>query len=149
MSLESAQRFLEELDANEQAKALLQASDGLDEEHELQALAAAARETGYDVTDEELLSVFASSKSAVAAGSDAVAEEIAELSEEELDKVAGGKGHSTCEDTYLDNENCSLHDNCKKVIQGYYFNDNPYCDSYSCCKGVALKPDCKLGRIGF
>ena len=70
------------------------------------------------------------------------------MGDDEVDSIAGGKDHYDCHDTYKDNENCWFNDNCKKYTNNYFDEDNPYCDSYSYCKGVAHKPDCKIGRIG-
>ena len=40
-------------------------------------------------------------------------------------------------------------DGCKKALHMYFDPDNPYCDNFSHCKGVAVKPNCLIGKIGF
>ena len=150
MAMEDLARFLDELGVNEKAQELLKASGtDLDEEEGLKFLASVARETGYDVADDELVDMFKSRVTRLVKKSDAAADEVLGLSDEELDKVAGGKGHSDCADTYLSDENCAFYDNCKQAVNMYYDSDDPYCDSYSHCRGVNRKPDCKLGRFGL
>lgn len=149
MAKEDVARFLDELDGNEKAKALLQASGAdLDDEEGFKVLASVAREIGYDVTDDEVVEVFKSRRAVLVKASDAAADECRQLSDDEMDKVAGGGDRSNCSDTYKEGENCWWEDNCKKAIIMYSNPDDPYCDSYSYCKGVSIKPDCKLGRIG-
>lgn len=147
---ENVARFLEELDGNEKAKALLEANAAnLDAEEGLKVLAAVARETGYDVTDDEVMGLFESRKATLVNTSKAAADEFLTLSDDELDSVAGGKGFNSCSESFQPDENCMFSDNCKKVITNYYFDENnAYCESYGFCKGIAIKPDCKLGRIG-
>ena len=142
--------ILEELDGNEEAKALLEASGAdLDDEEGAKVLAAVARETGYDVADEEVADLLKSRRATLVKTSDAAVGAFLKVSDDELDDVAGGKEHDNCTDTYKSNENCMWNDNCKKVINMYYEEDEPYCDSYSHCKGVAVKPNCLIGKIGF
>ena len=148
MAKEDVARFLDELDGNEKAKELLEASAAdLDAEEGFKVLASAARETGYDVTDDEVARLFEAKRAILVETSDDAADEVLGLSDDELDSVAGGKGFAACEDTYRTDDNCWVSDNCKKAVIFYYDEDNPYCDSYSYCKGIALKPDCKLGRL--
>ena len=137
--------ILEELDGNEEAKALLEASGAdLDDEEGCKVLAAAARETGYDVTDEEVTDLLKSQRAIMARASDDAADKWLKLGD-----VAGWKDHSNCHYTYKDGENCLAMDGCKKALIMYFDPDNPYCDSYSHCKGVAVKPNCLIGKIGF
>ena len=142
--------ILEELDGNEEAKALLEASGAdLDDEDGCKVLAAAARETGYDVTDEEVTDLLKSRRATLVKKSDDAVGAFLKVSDDELDDVAGGKDHSDCHFTYKDGENCVAMDGCKKALHMYFDPDNPYCDSYSHCKGVAVKPNCLIGKIGF
>ena len=142
--------ILEELEGNEEAKALLEARGAdLDDEEGAKVLTAAARETGYDVTDDEVADLLKSQRAIMAKASDDAAGKWLKLGDDELDDAAGGKDHSNCHYTYKDGENCWAMDNCKKVLIMYFDPDNPYCDSFSHCKGLACKPDCDNGRLGF
>lgn len=146
---ENAKRFLEELDANEKAQELLKAAAPEDPGEDASILARVARETGYEISDDEMREFLDELQKRHAATSDAVAEQIRVLNDAELDAVAGGGSHGDCKDTYKDNENCWWEDNCKKVVNFYYDVNDPYCDSNSLCSGFMTKPDCKIGKVGF
>lgn len=71
----------------------------------------------------------------VAKDSDNAADEVRELSSEQLDKVAGGKDHSDCQDTYISEENCFHNDGCDLAYHYYpnyacstAFSDGTICD---------------------
>ena len=153
MAIENAKKFLEELDRNEEALAMLnEERDVQDEEQQISLLGAAARTTGYDVTDGEILQLLSQSRE-IMKKTAKDAEKNVELSLDEMDAVAGGAGHDDCDDTYRDNENCIFLDNCKKLVRLYGtrdFGHNPiYCDSYAYCNNLMVKHDCKVGRVGF
>ena len=90
---ENVKKFFEELDGNEQAKALLKAASANGAEPDIAALARAARETGYEVTDEEMQDFLAQLQKSTAAASDAVADRLSKLTTDELEKVAAGNGY--------------------------------------------------------
>ena len=152
MALENAKKFMEELDSNEKALEILQGQELSDDEKGIAALASAARETGYDVSDEEIKEFFAASKQKIAQAADQAATEVQKLSREEIDAVAGGKkGHYDCVDTYRDDENCWVHDSCKKFIVNYWTKDENgeiVCENNSFCKGAVRKYDCNMLRVG-
>ena len=134
MALEAVRKFLQGLEKNEKAKGILKAAGKEQEADQARILAAAARETGHDVSEEEMRSVL---KELQMSG-DAVAEEIREINLEEMDRVAGGGDHPTCADTYKDDENCLIDDNCKKVINMYCKHHNGTCSSYTFCKDITV-----------
>lgn len=155
MALENARKFLEELDSNEKALEILKAHETADEDQEAAILASAARETGYDVSDEEMKKVFTAARTHVIQSGDKAAADV-EISPEDLDKVAGGEEHFGCSDTFTDGENCALNDSCNKVLLHYLkknkkTNEVECVDnSYTACNdGLMTRPDCKLGRLGF
>jgi hypothetical protein len=150
MALENAKKFMEELDSNEKALEILKAHEQTDEEQEVAVLASAARETGYDVSDEEMKELLTATKSHLVQAGDEAAAKVA-LSKEEIDKVAGGKDHDCCVDTFKDGENCWVNDSCKKFVTNYWQEDgdgNVTCYGTAFCDGVMRKHDCKFGRVG-
>lgn len=147
---ENAKKFLEELDTNKKAQELLEAASLDSFEENALALAKVARETGYEVSDEEMLEFLAAFTEQQAAVNDVVADEIRELDATELDAVAGGGERRACCDTYKANENCLLNDACAKVRNIYVPSGfTGTCDSYVYCSGFAYKSDCSSGRLGF
>ena len=100
------------------------------------------------MTDDEVADLFKAQGAIQVKKSAAAADECLALSDEELDKVAGGKDHENCSDTYKDNENCWFDDNCKHLTHHYYDPYDPVCDTYSYCGTLTILPDCKFGRVG-
>ena len=143
MSKENAKKFLEELDTNEKAMAKLkEIGTPTGEADEIRVMAAIARETGYDVSDEELEQMLKSVKKTLASANDKAADGIEKLNLEDLDTMAGGKDYSACNDTYKDGENCTLNDACKKVNNMYYSGNATTCDSYTFCSSWFYSNDC-------
>jgi len=150
MALENAKKFMEELDNNEKALEILKARELTDDEQGIAVLASAARETGYDVSDEEMKELLTATKSHLVQAGDEAAAKVA-LSKEEIDEVAGGKGHDICHDTFKDGENCWWNDSCNKVVNIYWaeISDGTYeCYGTAFCDGFMKKHDCKYGRVG-
>ena len=140
--LENAKKFLEELDTNEMAQELLKSAEPGISLDEAPALAEAARATGYDVSDEEMQEFLVKVQEAQAAASDAVADQIRDLDDSELDSVAGGKGCARCHTTYEDDENCVFNELCNKLITFHYNTEEPprTCSKNTFCDGFMLKP---------
>ena len=91
MSMENGKKFLEELRSNEKALAKLkELGTPTGETEEIREVAAIARETGYDVTDEELEKLVKAAKKNRATASDKAAETVEKLDPEDLDTAAGG-----------------------------------------------------------
>ena len=148
MSKESAEKFLKELDSNEKALARLKELGSLTGEgEELREAAAIARETGYDVSAEELEELLKDMKKTVAKTSDKAADGVEKLNPEDLDRMAGGGDHDKCEETYKDNENCPYHDRCAKLLNMYYEGEPQNCDAYTFCTSYGLGLNCK--KIDF
>ena len=147
---ENLGKFFEELEQNEKAQELLKAECADGTEADYSALARIARKTGYEVTDEEMADFWTKVKTKQAKASEAMAAQIAELSCDEMDQVAGGKDHMVCSDTYKDGENCMWDDVCDKLFKFYYYEDDKHnCESNTFCEGLLLKRDCKNAGIGF
>ena len=146
---ENVKRFFEELETNDKAMELLKAASVDGKEPGSAALADIARQTGYDVTDEDVQACLEQLQQTTAAASDAVAEKLGELSPDEMELAAGGKDHETCKDTYRDGENCWYNDSCNKVNILYWVEKKGTCDSNTYCAKTLKRPDCDYGRIGL
>ena len=123
--LENVKKFFEELESNDKALELLKSASVDGKEPDIAVLANAARETGYDVTDEEMRACCDEERKRRAAASDAVAEKLGELNPEDMEAAAGGKNPS-CEDTYNAGEWCWFNDSCSAAIR-VYGNTNRKC----------------------
>ena len=121
--LENVKKFFEELESNDKALELLKSASVDGKEPDIAVLANAARETGYDVTDEEMRACCEEERKRRAAASDAVAEKLGELSPDEMELGVGGKGEDWCRDTYNDGEWCWEQDSCK-VNTNFYRQSN-------------------------
>ena len=73
-------------------------------------------EKGYNVTPEEIASFI---KEAEEERRKKTAGKIEELSDQELEAVAGGKDHAECYYTFKDRENCWHEDGCDAVYIQY------------------------------
>ena len=155
MAIENAKKFLEELDSNEKAlDRLKECGTDLDEAGEISLLGSVARETGYDVTDEELETILKQVRVNIVAAGDQAAKGLEKLPREEIDRVAGGKDHDACQSTYKENENCWVSDKCRAVVWEYkmteYNTNNEIineCTINYYCNKVMLSPDCTVGRL--
>ena len=78
-------------------------------------------EKGYNVSPEEITSFI---REAEEERRKKTAGKIEELSDQELEAVAGGKDHPECKDTYKDYENCWVEDGCDNILIRY--------DAYLC-----------------
>ena len=155
MSKENAKRFLDELDQNEKALEMLKEMKDADSEEEIRLFASAARETGYDTTDEEIREILENAKAMQIQESDEAAEQVKKLSREDVDGVAGGKKHDPrCKDTFKSGENCWWNDQCNKVVNFYitvlYENGvetSRICENRAYCDKIMQSPDCHFGRL--
>ena len=150
MALENAKKFMEELDSNEKALEILKTHEMTDDEQGIAVLASAARETGYDVSDDEMKELLTATKSYLVQAGDEAAAKVA-LSKDEIDKVAGGKkGHDICTDTFKDGENCWVNDSCNKVIWLYWeeVSDGTYeCYNSAFCDSFLQQKDCNHAKV--
>ena len=154
MSKENAKRFLDELDQNEKALEMLKEMKDADSEEEIRLFASAARETGYDTTDEEIREIMENAKAMQIHESDEAAELVKKLSREDVDGVAGGKERPACKDTYKLGENCWWNDQCNKVINSYVTthtdengNVTKTCAGQAYCEKIMKSPECGIGRL--
>ena len=124
--IENVKKFFEELERNDKALELLKAASVDGKEPGFAALADIARQTGYDVTNEDMKACLEEARERRAAASDAVAEKLGELTPEDMEAAAGGKGNQSCEDTYNAGEWCWFNDSCSEAIR-VYGNTNRKC----------------------
>ena len=94
MSKESAIRFLREMRSNEKTKDLLQ---GLGKpasiEDKIKACAKIAHDLGEDVSYEDLADALEEIEAGIRHKAEAASSDIAELEDEDVEDVAGGRGH--------------------------------------------------------
>ena len=120
MAYKEVKAFLEALIANPEAQKLLSAMPEPEtDEDRFRAWAEIAKELGYTVSEADLKACFAEREKALRESAEAAESTIVELSEEEMDRVAGGGAHADCKDTFLDKENCWASDGCDTVFHGY------------------------------
>ena len=81
-------------------------------------------EKGCNVSSEEIASYIQEAEEERRKKTQENAGKIEEVSDQELEKVAGGKDHPECKDTFKDRENCWVNDACDAVYNEY---DKYYC----------------------
>ena len=143
---ENVKRFFEELERNDKALELLKAASADGKEPDFAALADIARQTGYDVTDEEMETCLEEERKRRAAASDAVADKLGELSPQEMDIAAGGKGDEVCKDTFNIGEWCWSNDSCmlhhtQYIISTchYTYKKGEWCFKQDSCEQVFIQ----------
>ena len=120
MSSEKIQDMIKALSADPKAQELLaNAVQPEDQEGEISVYADVARQLGYDITEADLKDYIEKTADLVAERTKEAEAGIQELSDEVLEKVAGGKDHNSCKDTYKDRENCWVNDGCDNVYNMY------------------------------
>ena len=83
-----------------------------------------AEQLGFDLTGKDLAEYAEEMQRRRSERTEAEAEKIEQLPEDELDEVAGGGDHPQCKDTFRDQENCWYNDGCDVVYHRY--------DNYEC-----------------
>lgn len=93
-----------------------------------------AEKLGYDLKEEDILSLFNDEKEQRIARTEETAAEIENLSDDEIDQAAGGRENDACSDTFKNKENCWFNDGCDAVVNNY---DGYVCSStaWFCLKG--------------
>lgn len=115
--MQNIKSFLDELTTNPKAIEKLQAKGELKtNEEKLQAILEIGKDLGYELSAEELSEALKEKAAALKERTDAQAEEVETLDDDELATAAGGKKeHSECKDTYRNRENCWVKDGCDVV----------------------------------
>lgn len=94
MSKESAIRFLRELGMNEKAQKLLQSKEVPKSKDDIiKAYAEVATELGEELSPEDVAIALEEIETEIRQKTKAVSSDIAELEDEEVEDVAGGRGH--------------------------------------------------------
>ena len=115
----NAEKFLQALTENEEIRKYLSENALEEGTSKEDGLVAVAEKFGYDITKEELIKAF-NERAAQIKASKTEAED-AELKIEDLEAAAGGKGHSSCKDTYKnEKENCWSTDRCDLIVECYW-----------------------------
>lgn len=112
--------FLDAVKANEKAKEFLAGKQPQNEEEKIEAYVALAKDLGYELTAADFSAFIAEAEQDRKAGTAAAAAEVEVLPDDDLGTVAGGaKGHSKCQDTYQNKENCWYTDGCDNFFVYY------------------------------
>ena len=132
---EKIKKFLEELAKKpELAKELGDKPKDFAIDEKIAAYAGLAKKLGYDITEDDFKKYVSEADKAAQDKTGEVVDDLAKLSDEELDDVAGGGGaNPNCKDTFLDKENCWSNDGCE-AINNYYPN-------YKCRDGKLRSQD--------
>ena len=142
--MDKAKEFLAALRSDPKAQELLQGVEKpADEKDVIRNLAEAAKKLGYDVTEEELAGLLSAEEKAIKERTDAEADRVEALADDQLEAATGGSSTSDdpCKSTYLDHENCWFNDGCDNIINTYkryrchHATRNP-----DCGEAYALKP---------
>ena len=124
---------LEEMKASLEAEKLLKArGENLPLKEIAAVYAEAAKAKGHDISAEEIAGYIQSRETAVREKTEDAAKDLRELSDEEIGRVAGGKDHKECYDTFKDKENCWFTDGCDMVNQQYKDYQCKYQDKGAC-----------------
>ena len=113
-------KILEEVRANPDVVKELREQDSPGTLEEVAAVwTKAAAGLGHSVSEEEILVYIKGTEEEMRRKAQNTKDEIENLSEQELEDVAGGKGHSQCQFSYKDKENCWVTDACDNVAVVY------------------------------
>ena len=123
MSNKEIAKVLEELAANEQAKAILKEYEKPDatDEDRIKAYVEVAEKCGYSLTADDLRAYAEEMANDVKASTDKAADTVKEISDDEMEAVAGDGEHGTCRDTFKNKENCWFLDGCDWVYGRYEY----------------------------
>ena len=90
-----------------------------DPEKTLILAAGLAKEFGYALSEEDIREVLDAAEQQRKTKTEKAIQEIEHLPDDNLARVAGGGYYITCEDTYLDRENCWKTDGCDQSYNMY------------------------------
>ncbi len=120
MKNEKIQEFLGKLQNYSNSSELMKGMEApCNQDEEIKAYAELAGKLGYDITESDLKEYLNWASNRMQQKTEEASSQIQKLSDEILDKVAGGKDHDDCKDTYKDSENCWFNDGCDNVINYY------------------------------
>lgn len=144
MNIEEIKNKLEELQKDPKASELIEDHDKTDK---AEAIADVAQKLGYDLKVVDLKEYMSAMEAEIKARTEAVADNIVSIHDDELDAVAGGvqpigPKHKNCKDSFSNGENCWWNDGCD-VINTQYWNYTP-----SFCGKPHSKADPDPNRMG-
>ena len=135
MKIETIRAFQEALKDNPTAQEMVRNTPEPENmEGRCRLYAKIAEQLGFDLTEQDLAEYVEEMQRRRSERTEAEAEKIEQLPEDELDEVAGGGDHPECKDTYKDKENCWSNDGCDLVYHkydGYQCHLNLYCKNYN------------------
>ncbi len=116
--MEILRKFMEALQTDPRAEELLKGKAKPESlEGAVKLYAEAAKELGFDLTEDDIMKGMKSLKEEQAAKTAQAKAAVKELGLEDLEKVAGG-AEPGCKDTFEHRENCWLNDACD-----FFYND--------------------------
>ncbi len=118
--------FLEALKTSPLAKQKLQDSDPpKSEEEKIAMYLALAKEIGFDLTTEDLKAYLLNREQSLRKKTDAQAQEIQKLDDDELAQASGGVNkRSACKYTYSYSDDCWINDKCDRLNVFYPDSSN-------------------------
>ena len=122
MNIEEIKNKLEELQKDPKASELIEGHDKADK---AEAIADVAQKLGYDLKVVDLKEYMSAMEAEIKARTEAVADNIVSMQDDDLEDVAGGSEtigvkHPHCKDTYLNRENCWWSDGCDAINSKYW-----------------------------
>ena len=117
MAIEKVQELLKAIKNDPKAQELLKNLPPVkSEEEKIASLIGVAKKLGYDLTKED----FEAYAQAQKEKTDAQAEAVQTLADEDVAQASGGKReHDKCFQTYKDRENCAFYDACDMAWRHY------------------------------
>ena len=143
MASDQINKFIEQINSDPDVQELLKnRPKGDNREDEIKVYTGLAAQLGYTFTEADLKEAVEEKRNLRMEKTEEAAAGIEELSDEVLDRVAGGKDHQECKNTYKDREDCWRSDSCDWIVNLY---DNSICAwyYYICSKG----PDRESGKL--
>lgn len=135
MAFDQIEKFIEQIKSDPDVQELLRnRPKGNDREDGLKVYAELAAQLGYTFTEADLKEAVEEKRNLRMEKTEAAAAGLQELPDDALDRVAGGKDHKDCRNTYKDREDCWKSDSCDWVVHLY---DHSICAwyYYLCSKG--------------
>lgn len=139
--MSKVKEFFEKLNTDANAAELFKGKKTAeDPEEAVNTYLDAAKKLGFELTADEIKKYFVERERELKEKTNSTAKAVQALPDDELDKVAGGGDHDECEDTYMDRENCWIHDGCDLI--------NTHYPDYEC--HLSYKGHCGLpGYCGY
>ena len=124
MSIEKIKKTIEAFLNDPKAAEML---EGCDKSEKKAAIVETAHKLGYEFSEADLNEYIKCTEEGIKQQTEAAIREVSDLPDDDLDKVAGGKGREDCRYTFEHMENCYLTDACNDVFfiyNGYIIKED-------------------------